>query len=444
MRKLQVACVMRLCLLLLFMCACSPNYYKRRVDEGVKKEVEFEKIRKVEIDGVFAVQDGLHVAKDDETMIEVDTIEKLNLDDFMALLGGKGFNFVLKGISEENKQKDKLIYVPKYKGKLIDLLQGVQDTNNVFIDIKNKIITVKEEKNISVKVLNSGQAVAIENIVRALGAKECKYDVSQSRVVFKADYTAYKNIQQYFKNNSLYMAVINVVIVESEVSKSSKFGIDWQQLNAVYESGSKKSKVFNVIAGTGGDFIITGVDKALSIYSVLSSMEQFTKYDIIQNSVVSVVNGEVGKLDVSTKVPYVSQVNLSTVGVNDKGYSNTVYTYSFDVVDSGLLINVQPFIDSKVITLNCEIRYQSISNYVQVGTKENQITRPVVQARNIKTMATVEPGTVIMLGSLRYSAGSQKETGLYKMYKVGNSIEDQKIMEVSILMGVSVVEYKFN
>jgi type II secretory pathway component GspD/PulD (secretin) len=134
----------------------------------------------------------------------------------------------------------------------------------------------------------------------------------------------------------------------------------------------------------------------------------------------------------------VSSISLSSLSTNSV---STVQSTSFENADAGLTLTLLPIIDDNVISMAVEMKYQSIIEYMIVGTQDQMVSRPVIATRNIKTIASLQAGDVMRVGSLRYKESSEQTSGLYKINKAGLSKDDEKWIELTALMGVNIKRY---
>lgn len=421
-------------------CAYTKAEYVKKdsFDESTIIDKKSEVVRVIEVQDYVTALDNLDDYDDTDKKLEIYLDETVSLDDFFVLLSKKGLNVVLRGRSDKDKESRLHVMVPGYSGGIKALLRAVQDTAGVFYVVKDGVIRVSEKALISIKVLYPGQNVLIEGILTAFGVGGSKYDTLSSRVIFVADYKTYKAVKEYFLRVPLSVANINVAVIETELQNTESLGIDWSQFGITKLKGLEQ--ILRVTGSIGGNFTISSINGAVSMTSVLSSLETYRKFRIVQNAALSVVSGEKAKIDVSDKVPYVSAISLGQVGSGTN--AAPVQATTFESVDSGLVLNIAPIIDERYVNLNIDIKYQSILTFIKVGTEGQQISRPVVSARNILTMVSLEPGQVMTVGCFRYYQGKRESSGLWGAHQAGMNKNEDRWFEVSALIGVTVTKYK--
>jgi hypothetical protein len=425
--------------LLSFIVGCgAPGYYEKRDSKDLSIiDSKVEAVKVVKIKDYVSIDDNIEDIQDSEKEIKFKVSEAVSVEDFFTLLKEKGLNVVLKSDDSDKA----MILIPEFKGKLRSLLRAIQDSTGVFIRVRDNVITVLDQDQVSVKVLYSGQENVIVGILKSYGVEQSKFDQMSSRVVFKSDYVTYKKIKDYFQKVPLSVAVINVVVIETELNHEEKVGIDWGNFSADYlNEGAAKGK-YNIKGSTAGDFTLSAVKGAISMTGVLSALESYKNFKVVQNTSLSVINGQVGKLDVSEKIPYVSEVNLTALSQGQGTSNSVVQGFKFESADAGLVMSVTPLIDESIVTMTIELKYQSIIDYVTVGTKDQGVSRPIISARNVSTVASMKPGELMTIGCLRYKRNQEQTTGLWKLYRLGREIDQERWFEVSALLGVSVVKY---
>jgi len=430
-------CLCSLLLLLVGGCG-APGYYEKREHKDVSIiDTKVEPVKIVKIKDYVSIDDNVEGIENSDKEITMKVSESLSVQEFFALLKEKGLNVVLK--SDESDKS--MIVIPGFKGTLKSLLRAIQDTTGVFIKLKDGVITVSDKDQVSVKVLYSGQERVIEGVLKSYGVERSQFDQMSSRVVFKSDYVTYKKVKEYFQKVPLSVAVINVAVIETELSHEQKVGIDWGNFSTEYLRSGAATGKYSIKGGTAGDFTLSAVEGVISMAGVLNALETYKNFKVVQNTSLSVINGQIGKLDVSEKVPYVSEVNLTAVTQGQGVSTNVMQGFKFESADAGLVMTVTPLIDESTVTMTIELKYQSIIDYVTVGTKDQGVSRPIVSARNVSTVASMKPGELVTIGCLRYKRNQEQTRGLWKLYRMGLEADQERWFEVSALLGVSVVKY---
>ncbi|MCX6159722.1 MAG: hypothetical protein NTV87_00090 [Ignavibacteriae bacterium] len=428
---------------------CSmPDYYMKKskaavIGNIVKNESP---IKTFEVKDCVSVVDDLDKLKGGTEKVDIKLNKGITIDDLIGLLTDHGISVVLKvqktdemGHRGGEKEKKGVYIRPVYQGTIVGLLRAVQDSVGVFYRVNNGTLTILDTSQVFIKIIYSGQVTQIEGVLKAFGVQGAKYDAIMNRVVFQSDYEMYRKVRDYFYSSPLSVAEINIVVLENTVSKNSSIGIDWSQLAGVFDELSTVSNYVKVLGGSSGAFTVSGnIGKTVSMSGVLSSIETFKNFDIIQNCNLSVANGENGSIDVSQKYPYVSAISISSLSGNS---TSTVQSTTFDSADAGLIISVSPIIDERLVSVNVQMKYQSIVEYMTVGTVGQMVSRPVVSTRNVKTIASLMAGDVISVGSLRYKESSSLSSGLFGMSKVGLLTDSERWLEMTVLMGVTLKRY---
>jgi type II secretory pathway component GspD/PulD (secretin) len=438
-------------IILIFLSGCAaPGYYEKAVELGIKEDIVKSEspIKIIEVKNFVSIIDDLDNLKGVNEKVNIRMSEGILFEDLIGFFKDKGINVVLKVSrkdekgneikSEQNKDKKDLFILPIYEGTIKGFLRAVQDAAGVFYRVNDGTLTIMDTSQVFIKVIYSSQVKEIEEVLKAFGVKECKYDKIMNRVVFQSDYETFRKLKEYFLNSPLSVAEINFVVIENTVSKSSSIGIDWSQFSALLDKSINLAGKYKIVGSSSGAFSISAQNETVSLSAVLTSLESYKKYGIVQNCNMSVANGEKAVLEVQQKYPYVSSISLSSLSTNS---ASTVQSTSFENADAGLTLTLSPIIDDNVISMAVEMKYQSIIEYMIVGTQDQMVSRPVIATRNIKTIASLQAGDVMRVGSLRYKESSEQTSGLYKINKAGLSKDDEKWIELTALMGVNIKRY---
>ncbi len=405
------------------------------------------------IKGFITTNDGLSQIADQTVTISMDS--ELSLADFFQLLVYQGINVVTRFTEQpepqEETQKSKKdtpsvikekIYISKYEGSLKNLLKRVQLSSGLFYDYSDSVLIVKEKSPVYVKVIMPGIQDDLIKLLESYGIQNAYYDKLSNRIVFESDYFKYLKLQEYFKNNN-YLTLVNfdVLVLESESEDIKDHGVDWSKFSAVLGEALDQKALIGLRSNAGDGTYSFSLDWGLlSLDGFYHNLQQLHEFKIVQSARISSLNGSECILDVSEKVPYVSEV---TIGALNDNSDNLVQGFKFDSAVNGLVITLKPSVVNDFISLKFKAEIQNISEFIKVGT-ESQFQQPVLSVRNINNDLIITPGIVQLVGGLKYNKGDIRTSGLIDVsQKLGlRSVSDREFT-LSVLLRSEIIKYVF-
>jgi type II secretory pathway component GspD/PulD (secretin) len=193
---------------------------------------------------------------------------------------------------------------------------------------------------------------------------------------------------------------------------------------------------FNVASDAVG-FTVNLITGNINLTAVIQSIQSFSDTAVLQRSTLCSLSGREIILDVSTKVPYVDTISSSTGSTGA-----AVRGYTFKEETSGTTLKITAVSDTDIVSILSDIKFQEITDYLNVGSGADTISRPIVSVRNLKSLLSVVPGSVVKLASFRFVRSEKDKSGLY-YWPVTLKGSDVKIFELTVLARVSVKKYVF-
>lgn len=335
--------------------------------------------------------------------IDLNYLESISPVDFFSLLSKMYKTSFVIAV----QRKDFKLTIPKFNGPLKDLLAVLHRTYGLFFYRSGNTIIVKDKALCSIRLLYQDEEEQILTLVQdTFDADEVYVDKTKSAVVFNADSLKYKNIVEYFKSYPVTVVDLDVVFLEHELKDEADIGLDVQKFSANLDKSLSAATSLSLKGDNG--FTLSLASGAVSMSAVLSSLEQYSKYSVLQRATISGLLGKQVVVDVSEKIPYVSEVTSSTGSTGA-----AVRGYKFDEVSSGMVLTININGDSDAIILKNELKYQNVTDFMNVGSGTDAFQRPTTSVRNISSYVTMRPGDVTKLASLRYKKISKSTSGLF-------------------------------
>ncbi|MBI5100032.1 MAG: pilus (MSHA type) biogenesis protein MshL [Nitrospirae bacterium] len=207
---------------------------------------------------------------------------------------------------------------------------------------------------------------------------------------------------------------IEARIVEVQLSKGLKYGIDWNYIAQSVMLGGKinfgTEKFTSAVDSNGPNFQIA-VTENKNFSFLLRALQEQGDVSTLSNPRINIMNGQTALLSVGRNTSFVSRVETTTTTGTTP---TTTFTVETNSVLSGIIFGIVPYIHSNgEITLTIT---PIISNLVEldsksIGTGGNsiEIKLPTVDLREMSTTVNVLDGQMIIIGGLIDKKGELEE-----------------------------------
>lgn len=345
----------------------------------------------------------------------------------------------------------------RYRGKLSGFLEALSEKTGYFLVCRNGVIIPERTKVFNITVPNYSELLKLvrENIEK-LGATDVSYDSLTSTISFTADYTTYQKARDLIirLSENASLTTLRITLITVNYSAEKNLGIDWTRVLYGYGLQQMKSPFADQTSGQTGfeKGIALGFDSAgvkfyldgtkFTLEGFLKLIETYGKYSILQDVFIQALSGAKGKIDVSTEIPYIKEISLSTSGTA----GTVIGTATSDKAKSGVEMEITPWYsrDSGTLTLTLKVGVYEVIKLVtlEAGVQIGQITQPVVTKKYVETYLRLTPGQVALLGGLSYEKNMQSASGLpldtYLTKTVGNTRNREELI---ILIRPSVINF---
>jgi hypothetical protein len=393
-----------------------------------------------EIKDLISIKDDLNLLPD----VDVDFrfYKGVNINDFCNALshGIPEFGFIVDFFSPEEKY-----IIPRFKGKLKDLFSLLQNAYGFTFQFNGKTVIIKDNCQVVLKIPSvfADHEKEIKDLMSIFEVQpdDIHIDFFRGVVVSIMNNQQYTRLKKYLSDYGIFQFQIDIAVIEETATKGNTVGIDLSRLGAAISNSLPVGSI-NAIGSTlaiisgGNNFAFSlGLNNFLTIDSVIAAYSSLSSIKLDQRVRMGVLSGSAAKMDLSRKVPYVSQITAVTGNVG-----SATSGYTFDTAQDGLIIEIKPTGDDDLINVSTSINYQQITDYVSIGVGKDTISRPVVQSRSYKAEYSIRPGEVALIGSLRVLDDSHMKKGIFS--KITYSDQNTVMRDLSIFMGVSIVKYK--
>lgn len=238
----------------------------------------------------------------------------------------------------------------------------------------------------------------------------------------------HRKIRQYI--DALRSALRGQVLIEAkvvEVTLDDKFqaGIDWNYVGIEGTTISTELTTGILPAGRtnptlaatlGGN---SPIGRALDLTAALQLLNTFGTTRTLSSPRLTVTNNETALLKVAENEVYFRlEVETETA---DNGVTTTTYTSELNTVPVGLLMNVQPSINTETDSITMSLR-PTISRVVDqradpavalqagaIGRSDITSLIPVIEVREMDSVVTMDSGSVLVMGGLMQERAAKTE-----------------------------------
>jgi general secretion pathway protein D len=183
--------------------------------------------------------------------------------------------------------------------------------------------------------------------------------------------------------------MIESIIVEANLDKSEKLGVEWNYLDkgalGVSGQNGNSGTGFGLAGATpaaqGFKYTIGG--KNLTLF--MNALQTDSKFSILSTPKIFTSNNVQGQINISQSVPYVTSSRTDVNG-------NLTFTYAS--VDVGIVLTVTPRITANgYVTMDINQTANDLQGYTSFNA-------PIVNKREANTIVSVKNGETIILGGI--------------------------------------------
>ncbi len=269
-----------------------------------------------------------------------------------------------------------------------------------------------------------------ENILAIIGEVATGNEQSSSVVVntlsgmisVRANHAQQRDVQAFLDqvlNNALRQVLIEMTIVEVDLSDRYQAGVDWQQL--VNGDGlTVLSSLLGSNLGTPPVFSLnyqktTNSGRMLS--TTLRMLESFGDVKVLSSPKIMALNNQTALLKVVDEKVYFT-VDMETI-IGDLGQPDRfIFTSEIHTVPVGLVMSVIPQInDVDNITLNIRPTISRITGYAvdpapRLANSNFDNLIPEIQVREMESLLQIANGQMVVMGGLMQNKADKKTSGI--------------------------------
>jgi len=308
------------------------------------------------------------------------------------------------------------------KNYIVDYLT---EGSSLWTEVQNNITAIMDNDS-SVNVTTS-QEQSSNAANTSITTKKGSVTINKSAGIMSvfATQKQHLEIEKYLKDverNASAQVIIEAKVVEVALKDEFQAGINWSWLSG---NGFQLSSNNNYQAGKALDFVVgtTANPKQLfggSITSTVSALEEFGTTRTLSSPRIHAINNQKAVLNFTDKLIYFKiENNQATTNTNIAVTTQTI-TSTKQEENVGVELNITPSINLKTneITLFIKPKITVKSGEVvdpaspKVGNEIIQNKVPIIQTRELNTVAKIQNGNIIVIGGLMKESAVNTDNGI--------------------------------
>lgn len=264
----------------------------------------------------------------------------------------------------------------------------------------------------------------------------------------------HEQVQSYVDEvlaNAVRQVLIEMSIVEVELSDGYQAGVDWQRLSDAQGASGNGPSVSGSFLGANlasAPFFKLGYNKTAadgsSISATLRMLETFGDVKVLSSPKIMVLNNQTAVLKVVDEQVYFT-VEQEVTDATDTSLARTTYTSTIHTVPVGLVMSVTPQInEADTVSINVRPTISRITGFATdpvprlLGVDFDNLV-PEIQVREMESLLQVANGQTIVMGGLMQNKTDKNNRGvplLSTLPLIGNlfSYRDDKLTKTELVI----------
>jgi hypothetical protein len=403
------------------------------------------------------------------------------IKDVVAILGRLGFSVIVADADAAAKE----FYLPRFEGKLSNLLSAITRATDVWFTWHDGTIMVSATEKIGVSVPQEEKfGESFGKGLESLGVKDKAVTWQAGMAVLEVSPSQFKKVTRYLERMTANAAIVSmqVAVVNVTLNQTAKYGIDWDQLQLSAVGGNLKDlqqwKSINasnsaaagtapivtantsttVSTGTTGttgtttgsttattpdlstlpatvaNMVLSGsglagalYSKAFSFTGLINFLQNYGEAETKQNVVLKTVTGNKVEFKSLTQIPYVEEVGVTTTDTTTT--TAAIGSTKTAKADDGITVELTPTYDAaaNTVTIDLKLSIKAVVafNELSAGNQIGKLTQPTTADRSFTDTLRMRPGQTVMVGGLTYDSISSNRGG--PVFLQQTSLESQSL-----------------
>jgi MSHA type pilus biogenesis protein MshL len=274
-------------------------------------------------------------------------------------------------------------------------------------------------------------------------------------LMIKGRPSALKDIEIYIETlRSKYnrYVLIDARILEVELSKEYRLGIDWKTLEGtVSKTLLRNTKttvdLANPFDTAAGIFSFSRSDKYFDMSVLVNALQEFGQIRTLSNPRLKAMNGQTAVISVGQSISYLKELTRDINDTSSSSINNFDYEVQISSIFDGILLGVTPLIqeDGKVNLHVVPIKSELIQIDERTFGESVSYSLPRVNLREASTVLRVKSGEIAVLGGFIKERKEKLDSGMPVLQKLPVAgklfryeTEENKLIEMVILLDIQV------
>ncbi len=371
-----------------------------------------------------------------DVLIELGRVAKIDIDLDSGINGGvviNAHNRPLKEVIDRIATAGKLRY--SYENGVLHFERDLPYNKNYFVDfLATGQLWSDVESNISAILSdthgNTNESALDSSSSGLALAPPSRFTSNKSAGIISvyASKAQQESVSKYLDDvykNSSAQVLIEAKVVEVTLTKQFDTGINWSWVDA-----GKSFSTTGSFASTGGSttpaFTATAPNVKLfglggTLSASIKALEGFGKVHALSSPRVNAINNQKALLDFTQKKIYFTVSSSSSTSTGTATNTVATVTATENSVDVGIKLEITPSINraTNEITLDVKPKLSLDSGQVAVDPSVNPLTGeslgntiPIINYRELATIAKVQSGNILVIGGLIAEVGSEGGSGI--------------------------------
>jgi type II secretory pathway component GspD/PulD (secretin) len=195
--------------------------------------------------------------------------------------------------------------------------------------------------------------------------------------------------------------LLELELVELTLNDTFELGISYAMTDAKIGGPNFLTLAQNLATGAG-EFTATIDNTDIPLSATLTALQEYAGVNVLSSPRVLAVTKSPAMIEVITEIPYIRATVETNVGGASAGTSTAE---EVEFKEAGLKMTVTPTIqEGGVVEITIEQKFSNVIDYFE--------SIPVLDARNLSTVMSVQNGHTAVLGGLVQNAVSEDDTGV--------------------------------
>ncbi len=360
-----------------------------------------------------------------DVLIELGRVAKIDVDLDPAISGGviiNAKNRPLKEVIDRISSLGGLRY--SYINGVLHFERDAPYMKNYFVDyLTDGTVWADVESNLTA-ILSSSETSSSSG-ESSSGAASFSSNKSAGIISLYATDKQHQAAESYLADVEKYASaqvLIEAKVVEVLLSDEFKSGIDWswKSLNTSadlpeinFPNTFKLPQVNGADVAAPINFNLTKRLFGGTIEAAISAIEKFGTTKTLSSPRIHAMNNQKADLNFGDKLIYFKVESTVTPSTTPGGQPTVATTSTKQEENVGIQLSITPSISLKTNEITMNISPKLSAKTSEVTDPVNPLNKvPVIQSRDINTIAKIQSGNIIVIGGLMKESGANADTGV--------------------------------